>query len=85
MFLIRILFFLSSVKVNSLGFCHAVFRIQAKHFFYLHLSLHLLKCLKYSQSKSEAVSILNCQYISSSALAARLEITTGRVIFQCAH
>lgn len=62
-----------------------VYSTQDNFFFYLHLSLHLLKYLKYSQSKSGAVSILNCQYISSSVLVERLEITTGRVIFQRAH
>lgn len=52
MFLIRILFFLSSVKVNTLGFCHAVFRIQAKHFF---LSASLPPPVKVPEIQSKQV------------------------------
>lgn len=54
MFLIRILFFLSSVKVNSLGFCHAVFRIQAKHFFFF-LSASLPPPVKVPEIQSKQV------------------------------
>lgn len=49
MFLIRILFSLSSLKVK---FCHAVFRIQEKHFF---LSASLVPPVKVPEIQSKLV------------------------------
>lgn len=52
MFLIRILFSLSSVKVNSGRFCHAVFRIQEKLFF---LSASLVPPVEVPEIQSKQV------------------------------